>query len=80
MSSNLEGLLESVCSATSSCLTLGDPVDCSPPGASVHGIFLARILKWVAMSSSRGSPEPGIEPTSSEPSVLQVDSLSHQGS
>ena len=30
-----------------SCLTLCDPVDCSPPGSSIHGIFPARILKWV---------------------------------
>jgi len=36
------------------CLTLCDPMDCSPPGSSVHGILLARILEWVAMSSSRG--------------------------
>ena len=36
-------------------LTLCDPMDCSPPGSSVHGIFLARILEWVAISSSRGS-------------------------
>ena len=32
-----------------------DPVDCSLPGASVHGILQARILEWVAISSSRGS-------------------------
>ena len=38
-----------------SCPTLCDPMDCSPPGASVHGILQARILEWVAMSSSRGS-------------------------
>ena len=36
-----------------SCLTLCNPVDQSPPGASVHGIFQARILKWVAISYSR---------------------------
>ena len=36
-------------------LTLCDPMDCSPPGFSVHGILQARILKWVAMLSSRGS-------------------------
>jgi hypothetical protein len=35
-----------------------DPLDCSPPGSSVRGIFQARILEWVAMSSSRGSPQP----------------------
>ena len=32
-----------------------DPMDCSPPGSSVHGIFQARILEWVAFSSSRGA-------------------------
>ena len=37
------------------CLTLCDPMDYSPPGFSVHGIFQARILEWVAMLSSRGS-------------------------
>ena len=31
---------------------------CSPPGSSVHGIFQARILEWVAMLSSKGSPQP----------------------
>ena len=40
---------------TQSCLTLCDPMDCSPPGSSVHGIFQARMLEWVAIPSSRGS-------------------------
>ena len=35
--------------------TLCDPMDCSPPGSSVHGIFQARMLEWVAISYSRGS-------------------------
>ena len=35
-----------------------DPMDCSPPGSSVHGIIQARILEWVAISSSRGSSQP----------------------
>ena len=35
------------------CLTLCDPMDCSLPGSSVHGIFQARILEWVAISFSR---------------------------
>ena len=39
------------CLVTKSCLTLCDPVDCSPPGSSVHGILQARILEWVAISS-----------------------------
>ena len=41
-----------------SCLTLCDPVECSPPGSSVHGIVQARILEWVAMPSSWGSSWP----------------------
>ena len=41
-----------------SCLTVCDPVDCSPPGSSVHGILQARILEWVAISFSRGSSQP----------------------
>ena len=44
-----------------SCPPLCKPMDCSPPGSSVHGILLARTLEWVAMPSSRGSPDPGIE-------------------
>ena len=40
------------------CLTLCNPVDCSLPESSVHGILQARILKWVAMPSSRGSSQP----------------------
>ena len=35
-----------------------DPIDCSPPGSSVHGIFQARILEWVAISFSRGPSQP----------------------
>ena len=35
---------------TQSCLTLSDPMDCGPPGSSVHGILQARILEWVATS------------------------------
>ena len=41
-----------------SCPTLCDPMDCNPPGSSVHGIFQARILGWTAISSSRGSSQP----------------------
>ena len=55
-----------------SCLTLCDPMDCSPPGSSAHGILQARVLEWVTMSFSRGLPEPGIEPRSL---ALQADSL-----
>ena len=46
------------CLVTQSCPTLCDPMDCSPPGSSVHGILQARILEWVAISFSRGSSQP----------------------
>ena len=46
------------CSVTQLCLTLWNPMDCSLPGSSVHGISQARILEWVAISSSRGSSQP----------------------
>ena len=46
--------------ATQSCPTLSDPMDCSPPGFSVHGIFQARILEWFATLGNL--PDPGIEP------------------
>ena len=46
---------DNVCMSAQSCLTLCDPMDCSPPTSSVHGIFQARIIEWVAISYSRGS-------------------------
>ena len=46
-----------VCSVTQLCPTLCDSMDCSPPRSSVHGIVQARILGWVAISSSRGSSQ-----------------------
>ena len=39
-----------------SCLTLSDPMDCSPPGSSVHGIFQTRVLEWGAIAFSGGAP------------------------
>ena len=55
-----------------SCSTLCDPMNCSPPGSSVHGILQARILEWVAIPSSGDLPDPGIKPRSP---TLQADSL-----
>ena len=55
-----------------SCPTLCDPMDYSPPGPSVHRIFQARILEWVAMPFFRYLPDPGIEPRSP---TLQADCL-----
>ena len=50
------GAWSAVC--VQSCPTPCNPMGCNPPGSSVHGIFQARILKWVAMSISRGSSQP----------------------
>ena len=54
-----------------------DPMDCSLPDSSVHGISQARILEGVAISFSRGSSNSGIEP---RPPELQVDYLSAEPS
>ena len=51
-------VLYNQCVCAQLCLTLCDPMDCSPSGSSVHGIFQARILEWVAISFSRGSSWP----------------------
>ena len=49
---------ESESEVAQSCPTLSGPVDCSLPGSSLHGIFQARILEWVAISFSRASSQP----------------------
>ena len=53
------------------------PMDCSLPGSSVYGVFKARLLQWVAISSSRGSSQPrdGTCASISRSPTLQVDSL-----
>ena len=51
-------------------------IDCSLPGSSVHGIFQARILEWVAFPLPGDLPDPGIEPVSHASPALQADSLS----
>ena len=53
-----------LCLVAQLCLTYCNPMDCSLPGSSVRGILQARILEWVAVSSSRGLPDPGIKPVS----------------
>ena len=50
---SLSGYSVSESEVTQSCLTLCNPMDCSLPGSSVHGIFQARVLEWVAISFSR---------------------------
>ena len=47
-----------MCSVAQLCLTFCSPMDCRPPGSSVHGIFQERILEWVAISNSIGSSPP----------------------
>ena len=47
-----------VCLVAQPCPTRCDPMDCGPPGSSVHGILQARIPEWVTMPSSRGSSQP----------------------
>ena len=54
------------------CLTLCNPMNCSPPGFSVHGILQARILEWIAIPFPEDLPDPRIEPWSA---ASQVDSL-----
>ena len=78
MTSRLGSLCPSVhthtcmCVVTQSCPALFDPMNCSPPGFSIHGIPQARILEWVAMLPPGGSSHPGIKPRSP---ALQADSL-----
>ena len=64
-----------VCSIAKSHPTLGNLMDCSLPGSSVHGIFQARILEWVAISSSKGSSQPR-----DQTRISYILSLSHLGS
>ena len=49
---------EHECEVAQSCPTLCDPRDCSLPGSSVHGIFQAIVLEWIAISFSKGSSQP----------------------
>ena len=58
-----EGFLPTVITVkiTQSCPTLCNPMDCSLPGTSVHEIFQAIVLEWIAISFSRELPDPGIE-------------------
>ena len=54
----LHGNLKVKVLAAQSCLTLFDPMDCSLPGSSVHGILQARRVEWVTIPFSRGSCQP----------------------
>ena len=60
--------------------TLCDPMDCSLSGVSVHGIFQARVLEWIAISFSRGSSRPRNRTWVSHITGRRFYHLSHQGS
>ena len=66
------GESESESEVAQSWQTLCDPMDCTLQDSSVHGIFQAGVLEWVAISFSRDLPNPGIEPRSP---AFQVDAL-----
>ena len=66
--------------AGQSCPILCDPMDCSLPGSSIHGILQARLLEWVAISFSRGSSQPRNKTWVSCISGKFFYHLSHQGS
>ena len=53
-----------------SCPTLSDPVDCSPPGSSIHGIFQARVLEWGAIAFSATTAQPESNPSSLKSSLF----------
>ena len=66
---------------TQSCPTLLDPMDCSPPGSSIHGILQARVLEWGAIAFSRHKPIPAlfhIYRTSTLPQARYLINLSSQ--
>ena len=61
-----------------SCPTLSNPMDCSPPGSSIHGIFQARVLQWGAIAFSSFLPELAIiDFYSLQPKLWLIDYLFH---
>ena len=70
---------ESECEFTQLCPTLWDPMDGSLPHSSVHGIFQARVLEWVAISFSRGSSPPRDQTQVCLIVGRRFNHLSHQG-
>jgi len=53
--------MKSESEVTQSCPTLSDPMDCSPPGSAIHGIFQARVLEWGAIAFSNDQPRQHIK-------------------
>ena len=80
MAAVLNYTFESESEVAQLCPTLCDPMDCSLPGSSVHGIFQATILEWAAISFSRGSSQPRDQTQVSRSVGRCFYHLSHQGS
>ena len=58
-----------------SCLTLSDPMDCSPPGSSIHGIFQATVLEWGAIAFSiMDTGRPKKQTQTSDLKILNISS------
>ena len=66
---------ESESEVVQSCPTLCDPMYCSLPASSLHGILQARVVEWVAISFYRDLPDPGIKPGSP---AFQADTLTSE--
>ena len=64
-----------ICSVAQPCPTLCDPMDCSLPGFSVHGIFQATIVEWLPFPSPGDLPDLEVKPASPVSPVLQSVSL-----
>ena len=82
---DLFSICESTCvhaKSLQSCLTVSYPMDCSPPGSSVHGILQTRILQRLPCPPPGDLPDSGMKPVSPMASELYVDSLplSNRGS
>ena len=55
-----------------SCLTLSNPMDCSPPGSSVHGILQARVLEWGAIAFSKGKTRDLLKKTGNTKGIFHA--------
>ena len=64
MTEQLKGKEKKESEVVQSCPTVCDAMDCSLPGSSVHGIFQAIVLEWIAISFPANLPDPGMEPRS----------------
>ena len=74
----LENTAAAAAKSLQSCLTLRDSMDCSPPGSSVHGIFQARVLEWVAIALATYQTKLSLNLVWQKPSYLKPLGFSHQ--